>query len=143
MRELLMPLARVVTPNIPEAEALSGLVIDSRAALVAAARAIRKLGPRAVIIKGGHSMPATAGHAIDVLFAGRTMVEFAAPRLPQGGAHGTGCAFAAAITAYLARGVELEPAVRRAKQFVTRALRGRFALGAGRPVLDHFAASKS
>jgi hydroxymethylpyrimidine/phosphomethylpyrimidine kinase len=142
LRELLMPLARVVTPNIPEAEALSGLVIDSRAALVAAARAIRKLGPRAVIIKGGHSMPATAGHAIDVLFDGRTMVEFAAPRLPQGGAHGTGCAFAAAITAYLARGVELEPAVRRAKQFVTRALRGCFALGAGRPVLDHFARAK-
>ena len=139
LRDLLLPLARVVTPNIPEAEALSGLVIDSRAALVAAARAIRKLGPRAVVIKGGHTRHPPAGRAIDVLFDGRTVIEFAAPRLPHGGAHGTGCAFSAAIAAYLARGVELETAVRRAKRFVIRALRARLLLGAGRPVLDHFA----
>lgn len=147
LRERLLPLARVVTPNLPEAEALSGLAIDSRAALRAAARAIRKLGPRAVIIKGGHPISATAGRgarraegrAVDLLFDGRAFIEFTAPRLPNGGAHGTGCAFSAAIAAYLAGGAGLEAAVRGAKQFVTRALRARFVLGDGRPVLDHFA----
>jgi hydroxymethylpyrimidine/phosphomethylpyrimidine kinase len=146
LRDRLLPLARVVTPNLPEAESLSGLVIDSRAALVAAARAIGKLGTRAVVIKGGHPMRAATGpgarpetRAIDLLFDGRQLVEFAAPRIANGGAHGTGCAFSAALTAYLARGLELEAAVRRAKGFVTRALRQRLTLGRGRPVLDHFA----
>jgi hydroxymethylpyrimidine/phosphomethylpyrimidine kinase len=147
LRDRLLPLARVVTPNLPEAESLSGLVIDSRPALVAAARAIVELGTRAVVIKGGHSMRAATGPgapraetgAIDLLFDGRQVVEFAAPRIANGGAHGTGCAFSAALTAYLARGLDLEAAVRRAKGFVTRALRQRLTLGRGRPVLDHFA----
>lgn len=144
LREHLIPLARVVTPNLPEAEALSGFAIDSAAALRAAARAIRRMGARAVIIKGGHALhgarEGTAQRAIDLLFDGRSFVEFGAPRVPHGGAHGTGCAFAAAIAAWLARGLELESAVRRAKRFVTGALRARLVLGiGGRPVLDHFA----
>jgi hydroxymethylpyrimidine/phosphomethylpyrimidine kinase len=143
LRDHLLPLTRVVTPNLPEAEALSGIEINSRAALRAAARAIRKLGPQCVVIKGGHLPRETAEgnsrRSVDLMFDGRSFVEFTAPRLPNGGAHGTGCAFSAAISAYLARGATLEQAVRRAKQFVTRALRARFVLGAGRSLLDHFA----
>jgi hydroxymethylpyrimidine/phosphomethylpyrimidine kinase len=141
LRDSLLPLGRVVTPNLPEAELLADLAIDSAAAMRAAAVAIRKLGVRAVIIKGGHAL----GHnrptnrATDLLLDGRRYIEFSAPWLPGDGAHGTGCAFSAAIAANLAKGADLETAVRRAKQFVTRALRRRFILGAGRPLLDHFA----
>ncbi|MGH7934530.1 MAG: bifunctional hydroxymethylpyrimidine kinase/phosphomethylpyrimidine kinase, partial [Candidatus Binataceae bacterium] len=76
--------------------------------------------------------------AVDLLFDGRRFVELAAVRVAGGGAHGTGCAFSAAIAAYLARGENLESAVRHAKAFVTRALAHAFVIGAGRPVLDHF-----
>jgi hydroxymethylpyrimidine/phosphomethylpyrimidine kinase len=139
----LIPLARVVTPNLPEAERLSGLTITSSTAMREAARAIRKLGARAVVIKGGHSFTSAAargaGPATDLLFDGRGFIELDAPRISGGGAHGTGCAYSAAIAAHLARGESLEDAVRLAKRFVTRALRHRFVLGAGRPLLDHFA----
>ena len=144
LRSLLLPLARVVTPNIPEAEALAGVDIDGPAAMRTAAHALHRLGARAVVIKGGHSFSGDAGvagrRAIDLLFDGRGFTEFAAPRIPGGGAHGTGCAFSAAIAARLARGDDLESAVRHAKAFVTRALRARFMLGEhGRALLDHFA----
>jgi hydroxymethylpyrimidine/phosphomethylpyrimidine kinase len=108
-----------------------------------AARAIRKLGARAVIIKGGHSFPSSdsesSSSAIDLFFDGRGFIELSSARVPGEGAHGTGCAFSAAIAAYLARGESLESAIRHAKRFVTRALRGRILIGAGRPMLDHFA----
>ncbi len=136
LREKLLPLACVVTPNLPEAELLSGIAIDGADVMKAAARAIHKRGARAVIIKGGHSSDT---RAIDLLFDGRRFIELSSPRLPGDGAHGTGCAFSAAIAANLAKGVDLETAARRAKAFITRALRGRFTLGTGRPLLDHFA----
>jgi hydroxymethylpyrimidine kinase/phosphomethylpyrimidine kinase len=144
LRSLLLPLARVITPNIPEAETLTGLAIDGPAAMRAAARALRKMGARAVVIKGGHPFAlgedANASSAVDLLYDGRRFIEFAARRIAGGGAHGTGCAFSAAVTARLARGEDLEAAVRGAKTFVTRALRARFVLGEhGRPLLDHFA----
>lgn len=146
MRDRLLPLARIVTPNIPEAEVLSGLTIDGPAAMRVAARAIRRTGARAVVIKGGHPFMREAGAAtaqatksIDLFYDGRSFTELSGARISGGGAHGTGCAFAAAIAAWLARGVELEAAVRRAKSFVTRALRSGLTLGAGRTVLDHFA----
>jgi len=137
LRDKLLPLACVVTPNLPEAELLAGETIDGVEAMKAAARAIHKRGARAVIIKGGHS---TDKRAIDLLFDGRRFVELSSPRLPGEGAHGTGCAFSAAIAANLAKGADLETAARRAKRFITRALRRRFVLSAtGRPLLDHFA----
>jgi hydroxymethylpyrimidine/phosphomethylpyrimidine kinase len=143
LREDLLPLGRVVTPNLPEAEVLAGIAIDSLVAMRAAARAIRQLGCRAVIIKGGHPFRGAKDsdqlRALDLLFDGRRYLELASPRLPGDGAHGTGCAFSAAIEANLAKGVDLETAVRLAKLFVTRALRRRFVLGPGRPLLDHFA----
>jgi hydroxymethylpyrimidine/phosphomethylpyrimidine kinase len=138
MRRRLLPLAAVVTPNLPEAEALSGIKIDGLAAMREAARAIHRLGPRAVVIKGGHL--AAQEQAVDLLFDGNRYVELAAQRIAGSGAHGTGCAFSAAIAAYLARGEELEEAVRKAKGFITRAIRYAFQLGEGRLLLDHLKA---
>jgi hydroxymethylpyrimidine/phosphomethylpyrimidine kinase len=146
LRSLLLPLARVVTPNIPEAQALTGVAIDGPAAMRLAARALRRLGARAVVIKGGHwfggqddeDVAAARRRVIDLLFDGRAFTEFATVRIAGDGAHGTGCAFSAAIAAGLARGDDLAVAVRHAQAFVARALRARFILGAhGRALLDH------
>jgi hydroxymethylpyrimidine kinase/phosphomethylpyrimidine kinase len=140
MRRRLLPLAAVVTPNLAEAQALSGIPIGGAPAMREAARLIHRMGPRAVVIKGGHLGPDQA--ALDILYDGHRYIEFAGERIKGGGAHGTGCAFSAAITAWLAHGVELEEAVRKAKEFVTRALRYAFQLGEGRPLPDHLRAGK-
>jgi hydroxymethylpyrimidine/phosphomethylpyrimidine kinase len=143
--ERLLPLARVVTPNLAEAQALSGVDGASRAAIRAMARALGKAGARAVLIKGGHfdseagSSSEAVAQSIDLLYDGREFVELRAARVAGGGAHGLGCALSAAIAAYLALGMDLSGAVRRAKRYVTAALRASFKLGAGRAVLDHFA----
>jgi hydroxymethylpyrimidine/phosphomethylpyrimidine kinase len=144
LRTELIPLACLVTPNVAEAEALSGVRIDRPDAMREAARAIHKNGARAVLIKGGHSPALSNGRdrateIVDLFFDGRRFIEFVAPRIPVEGAHGTGCALSAAITAWLARGEELEAAIERAKQFMSGALKNAFSLGRGRPVLDHFA----
>jgi hydroxymethylpyrimidine/phosphomethylpyrimidine kinase len=144
LRAHLIPGAAVVTPNIPEAEVLTGIEIDGLPAMRHAAHSLYKLGPRAVLIKGGH-WPRTPGagarafKAVDLFFDGRRYIEFTAPRIPGEGAHGTGCALSAAIAAWLSRGADLETAIRRAKLFMTRALRNALMLGNGRCVLDHFA----
>jgi hydroxymethylpyrimidine/phosphomethylpyrimidine kinase len=150
LQSLLIPLARVVTPNIPEAESLTDIAIDGLAAMRRAARALRRLGADAVVIKGGHPFAGADAHhddnvgprrrVIDLLFDGRAFTEIATTRIPGDGAHGTGCAFSAAIAAGLARGDNLPMAVRRAQTFVARGLRARFRLAAhGRALLDHFA----
>jgi hydroxymethylpyrimidine/phosphomethylpyrimidine kinase len=137
MRSELIPIARIITPNIPEAEALSGIAIHGPESMRQAARALHRMGARAVVIKGGHL--GRSAPAIDLLYDGRRFVEFSGARI-RAQAHGTGCAFSAAIAAYLARGRPLEEAVARAKAYVTLALRRRIKLGArGRPMLDHFA----
>jgi hydroxymethylpyrimidine/phosphomethylpyrimidine kinase len=137
IRKRLIPLARVVTPNIPEAEALTKVEIDSDAAMREAARKIVAMGADAVVIKGGHRKHDQS--ATDLLLDGKRFIVMKGPRLPGDGAHGTGCAFAAAIAAYLARGENLETAVRGAKRFVADALKHSFKLGGGRALLDHFA----
>lgn len=144
LRLKLIPRAAVVTPNIPETEALSGIEINGMSAMRQAARALYKLGPHSVLIKGGHwpplaKAPGRAVRAIDLFFDGRRYIEFAAPRISGTGAHGTGCALSAAIAAWLARGADLETAITHAKRFVTRALKSRLMLGDGRCVLNHFA----
>jgi hydroxymethylpyrimidine/phosphomethylpyrimidine kinase len=133
-----LPLARVITPNVPEATILVGIEIKGTLDLHEAARRFVKLGARAVVIKGGHL--ASTRDAIDLLYDGRSFVTFKAARI-GGDAHGTGCAFSAAIAAYLACGRDLEGAVRGAKEFVTAALIGSFRFGTGRPLLDHFGAA--
>jgi len=138
IRDMLIPLAHIVTPNIAEAEALTSIQIDTDAAIREAARRIIAMGARAVVIKGGHRKNADA-KAIDLFHDGRRFIELTINRIPGGGAHGTGCAFSAAIAAYLARGKDLEDAVRNAKRYVTKALKHRFKLGKGRALLDHFA----
>lgn len=137
LRHYLLPLARVITPNLAEAEALAHLRIDSDAAVRVAAREILAMGAQAVVIKGGHRRE--RDQSVDLLYDGHSFTELRAARVAGGGAHGTGCAFSAAIAASLARGMDLEAAVRAAKRYVTAALRHRFRLGKGRAILDHFA----
>jgi hydroxymethylpyrimidine kinase/phosphomethylpyrimidine kinase len=137
LRYELIPRARLVTPNLAEAAVLSGIEIDSATSIRAAARKIRALGGAAVLIKGGHSMVGQDEDvARDLYYDGAGFIEFTASRVPGNGAHGTGCALSAAIAAYLARRAGLETAIKRAKVFVTRALRDAYIVGFGRPVLD-------
>jgi len=127
LRREILPLALVVTPNLHEAAALSGREVQTVAQMEDAARAIADLGPRYVVVKGGH----LEGAAIDVLYDGRTIERLEAPRLSTPHTHGTGCVFSAAIAAHLARGAEPRSAVRGAKAFVTAALAAALAIGRG------------
>jgi len=131
---VLMPLATVLTPNIPEAEALTGMTIRSvRDQRDAAARLIT-LGARSVVIKGGH----LSGRAVDVWHDGTRFVELGAERLDTPHTHGTGCTFASAIAACLALGNDVDDAVGRAKGYVTGAIRHAPGLGHGHGPLNHF-----
>jgi hydroxymethylpyrimidine/phosphomethylpyrimidine kinase len=129
-----LPLALVVTPNLPEAEVLSGMAVSSREDMEEAARRIGKLGPRHVLVKGGH----LKGDAVDILWNGREVTAFQVPRVESSNTHGTGCTFSAAIAAGLAKGRPLGEAVREAKAYVTKAIREGFALGRGVGQLRHF-----
>ena len=135
IRTALLRLAHVVTPNIPEAEVLAEMPIHSIDDMREAARRILKLGPRAVIIKGGH-FPGDA--AIDLLVDGSSELRLTAPRLNVRNTHGTGCTFAAAIAARLAHGDSLDAAARAAKEYVTGAMRHGLDIGSGHQPLGHF-----
>ena len=130
----ILPLALVVTPNLHEAGALAEMDVATREDMEEAARRIAKLGPRHVLVKGGH----LEGEAVDLLFNGREFTAFSAPRIGSADTHGTGCTFSAAIAAGLAKGRPLTEAVRDAKAYVTRAIREGFAPGKGAGVLRHF-----
>jgi hydroxymethylpyrimidine/phosphomethylpyrimidine kinase len=134
LRGALLPLADVVTPNVPEAEVLTGRTIRTIGEAVAAAQVLRALGARAVVIKGGHLDRADI---VDVLLIGDRVVEIAGERVAGVHTHGTGCTFAAAIAARLALGDAIEPAVRAAQAFVREAMRAGIPLGAGHRPLDH------
>jgi hydroxymethylpyrimidine kinase/phosphomethylpyrimidine kinase len=135
LRSALLRLARVVTPNVPEAEVLSGMKIRSVSDMRAAAERIAALKPAAVVMKGGHL---EGPMVVDLLYERGRIVEFAGPRIESRHTHGTGCTFAAAITASLAKGHGLEQAVREAKEYVAGAMRAGIALGGGHQPLDHF-----
>jgi hydroxymethylpyrimidine/phosphomethylpyrimidine kinase len=135
LRTTLLRLARVVTPNIPEAEVLAAMPIVSLDDMRAAGRRILKLGPKAVIVKGGHL---AGDEATDLLISGRGELMLSAPRLRVAHTHGTGCTFAAAIAASLALGHPLDEAARGAKQYVTDAMRHGVAIGDGHQPLGHF-----
>jgi hydroxymethylpyrimidine/phosphomethylpyrimidine kinase len=132
----LLPLALVVTPNIPEAEVLSGTLIDSLHSAREAARAIAGLGPRFVVVKGGH-LP---GEPIDVVFdaVDDSFTEFHAERIETQNTHGTGCSFSAAIAALLALGHDPLEAIGEAKRWLTAAIRESYAIGAGHSPVNHF-----
>jgi hydroxymethylpyrimidine/phosphomethylpyrimidine kinase len=120
LAERLLPLATVATPNLPEAEALTGRRIRSPAQARAAARAIARMGPRAVVVKGGHLR---GREAVDLLYHRGKFREFRAPRVAGTPLHGTGCLFASAIAAEFAKGAALPEAVARAKEFTLLAIR--------------------
>jgi hydroxymethylpyrimidine/phosphomethylpyrimidine kinase len=141
----LLPLARVVTPNIPEAEALSGRRIESMDDAREAARRIHDMGAAAVIITGGHAFsephdaPRTPHREIvDLLFDGHAFHELRVPRVASRHTHGTGCTLASAVAAGLALGRELADAAARAQQYVAGAIAHAPAIGHGRGPLDHF-----
>jgi hydroxymethylpyrimidine/phosphomethylpyrimidine kinase len=130
----MLPLAEVVTPNLHEAGALSGASVVTEADMEAAARRIHALGPRTVLVKGGHLKDA----ATDILWDGRALLRFEAPHLDSPHTHGTGCTFASAIAAGLAHGRDLPTAIREAKAYVTAAIRAGFQAGRGVGALRHF-----
>jgi hydroxymethylpyrimidine/phosphomethylpyrimidine kinase len=131
----LLPRASVITPNVPEAEALVGFRIGTLDDAREAARCLRRLGPAAVVIKGGH-LPST--DVVDLLFDGERFHEFAGPRVPGSSTHGTGCTFASALTANLANGLSLPESVAAAKTYVAEAIRHAPAIGRGHGPMDHF-----
>ena len=133
----LLPLALIVTPNLHEAGALAGMSVATESDMEEAARRILALGPRDVLVKGGHLRDS----ATDVLWNGRDFARFAAPRLASNNTHGTGCTLSSAIAAGLARGHALKDAVREAKAYVTSAIREGFETGGGVGALRHFVAS--
>lgn len=140
----LLPLARVVTPNLPEAEALSERRIASMDDARDAARRIQEMGAAAVIITGGHGLgPGTRDQEpgteiVDLLFDGRDFHEFRAPRVDSRHTHGTGCTYASAVAAGLALGLALPEAAARAQSYVAGAIRHAPGIGHGRGPLDHF-----
>jgi hydroxymethylpyrimidine/phosphomethylpyrimidine kinase len=134
LRSRLLPLATVVTPNVPEAEALTGRVIASAEDARAAARDIIGMGARAVVVKGGH----LEGLPVDLLYDGSNFKKFSGPRIDTTSTHGTGCTFASAIAAGLAKGLSLGESVGQAKAFVTEAMHKAFAVGSGHGPLHHF-----
>jgi len=135
MKSELLRRAFLVTPNIPEAETLSGITIRSEEARREAARRIIALGVATVIIKGGH-LP--SADIVDLLYDGRQFVEFRTERVAGRSTHGTGCTFAAAVTAHLALGHSLEDAVPQAQHYVAGAIRAAPGLGQGHGPMDHF-----
>lgn len=129
----LLKRSRVITPNVPEAEILTGLTIKNLGDMEEAARKIVEMGAHAVIVKGGHME-----RAVDVLYDGNEIIALAGERVREETLHGTGCAFAAAITAQLASGRPLIEAAMLAKAYVTKAIEKSYPTGQGRAPLDHF-----
>ena len=127
LKRELLPLARLATPNVPEAERITGMKITNEEGMRRAAVLMRGMGARAVLVKGGH----LAGDALDLLDDGGRVQLFRAPRIETDSTHGTGCTLAAATAACLARGLSLVEAVDAAKRFVTAAIRRAPGLGRG------------
>jgi hydroxymethylpyrimidine/phosphomethylpyrimidine kinase len=134
MRRVMLPLATVVTPNLAETEVLVGRKVASLDEMQAAAEAIVAGGAQAVVVKGGHAIT----QATDVFYDGSRMELLQSEVVATSNTHGTGCTFAAAICAYLARGAELLEAVRRAKIYITGALHYSLTIGQGSGPVGHF-----
>lgn len=132
--ELLLPKAFLLMPNLEEASNLVGFRVHDILTMREAAAELASRGPKNVLIKGGH----LRGEAVDVLFANGTTQEFASQRIQTIHTHGTGCTFAAAITAEIAKGTPLADAIARAKTFITRAIQWAPGLGRGAGPLNHF-----
>ena len=139
LKTSLLPLAFLVTPNLAEAELLTGRAVRDVSGMRAAAEELRAMGPRAVLVKGGH----LSGKVTDILLWDGGWIEFPGERIETRHTHGTGCTFSAAITALLAQGEELPEAIRGAKDYVTEAIRTNPDLGTGAGPLNHHAPARA
>ena len=134
LKARVLPLAAVITPNIPEAEVLAGLNIADEAGMHRAAEALLRLGARAVLLKGGHM---TGAVLVDLLATPAGTTRWESARIETRHTHGTGCTLASAVAAGLAQGMALEPAVARARDYVRAAIAAAPGFGAGHGPLDH------
>ncbi len=132
----ILPKAAIVTPNIPEAERLTGLVISGIDSMREAAHVIINLGPGSVVVKGGHLD--SSQDAVDLFYDGERFHEFRGDRINTNNTHGTGCTYSASICAELAKGAGLPDAVKAAKSYITGAISGSFELGKGYGPLNHY-----
>lgn len=132
--EKIIPLADILTPNIPEAEKIADIKIVSIKDVEKAARRIYDMGAKAVVIKGGHA----AGNALDILFDGKKFIYFDAARIDTKNTHGTGCTFSSAIASCLAKGMNTREAVEKAKAYVTTAIAHSLSIGKGNGPTHHF-----
>jgi hydroxymethylpyrimidine/phosphomethylpyrimidine kinase len=128
LRTKLLPQATVITPNVPEAEGLLGRPVSTREPDEDAAKALAELGPRWVLLKGGHL---SSDDATDLLTDGKTVIRLESERVPTKHTHGTGCTLSAALAAGLAKGLDVPDAARQAKKFVTRAIQRHLDIGHG------------
>lgn len=132
--EFIVPLADVLTPNIPEAEKISGIEIRNIEDMERAAELILGMGCRNVLVKGGHG----SGDAVDILYDGKQFYRFSSERINTKNTHGTGCTYSSAIASNLALGFDMPEAVNRAKKYVTTAIRHSLAIGKGNGPTHHF-----
>jgi hydroxymethylpyrimidine kinase/phosphomethylpyrimidine kinase/thiamine-phosphate diphosphorylase len=135
----LVPMTYLLTPNVPEAEAMTGLKIKDEGSMIAAAEALARLGARNVLIKGGHL---EGGDAVDILFDRKEIRRLSSARIETPNTHGTGCTYASAIAAFLAQGNPLPEAVAAAKRFITAAIQNSVPLGGGHGPVNHFVAAQ-
>ena len=130
----IIPLADILTPNIPEAEKIADMQIFSVADMETAAEKICSMGCKSIVVKGGHA----TGSALDVLFDGKNFYHFETPRIATKNTHGTGCTFSSAIASQLANGLSVKEAVQKAKAYVTTAIEHSLAIGKGNDPTHHF-----
>jgi hydroxymethylpyrimidine kinase/phosphomethylpyrimidine kinase/thiamine-phosphate diphosphorylase len=139
LKKRLIPLCYLLTPNVPEAERLTGSAISDVAGMEMAAQALHLMGAKNVLVKGGHL---SEGSVTDILFDGTTITRYTAPRVLTRNTHGTGCTLASAIASFLAQGEPLPGAILRAKLFITRAIKFAQPLGKGHGPVNHFLAAR-
>jgi hydroxymethylpyrimidine/phosphomethylpyrimidine kinase len=136
LKKNLVPLADVVTPNIPEAEELTGMKITTVADMKEAAKRIIDMGPKSVVVKGGHINDDTA-NVSDVFYDGKAFKILSSRRIVTRNTHGTGCTYSAAIASYLGRGFDREKAVKLAKEYITEAIKNSLSIGKGTGPVGH------
>jgi len=133
----IIPLADILTPNMPEAEKIAGMTIENAANIEDAARQIHSMGCRNVLVKGGHAVEGVEA-ALDILFDGGNFYRFEVPRIATKNTHGTGCTYSSAIASNLALGLSINSAVAAAKEYVTTAIRHSLPIGKGHGPIHHF-----
>jgi len=130
----LLPMATVVTPNLPEAEVITGMKVNNLEEMKKAAEAIYKMGPKYVLVKGGH----LEGEAMDILYDGKTFTYYNSPRINTKNTHGTGCTLSSAIASNLGKGLSITEAIEKAKTYITIAIENSFSIGKGVGPVHHF-----